>query len=78
MARILPAKAVPEFLAAYGVQDFAKDCAPDKLTIKVWDLYGTKPEDEENAPGTGSFIAAVVICDECSKHVSLDRAALAQ
>lgn len=71
MARILPQKSVPEFLAAYRVEDLG--CAPDKLTIKVWDLYGTKPADEANAPGTGQFVAALVICDECSKHVSLDR-----
>ena len=71
MARILPQKSIAEFLEAYKVEDFG--CPPEKLMVKVWDLYGTKPEDEENAPGTGQFVAAVVICEDCSKHVSLDR-----
>lgn len=78
MARLLPKKAIPEFLKAYGVTDFGADCPPEKLIVKVWDLYGTKPEDEENAPGTGKFIAALVICDECSRHVQLDRARLSK
>jgi hypothetical protein len=43
------------------------------LKIKVWDLYGTKPEDEDNAPGTGSFIAAIVICDACDRGVEVHR-----
>ncbi len=73
MARILPTKSVSEFLEAYGVTTFGDDCPPEKLTIKVWDRYGTKPEDEDNAPGTGDFIAAVVFCDECSKDVELNR-----
>jgi len=76
MARILPQKSVAEFLSAYRVEELG--CPPDKLTIKVWDLYGTKPADEENAPGTGKFVAAVVICEECSKHVSLDRKRLSR
>lgn len=78
MSRILPAKAVPEFLKAYNVTELGPGCPPEKLTIKVWDLYGTKPKDEANAPGVGSFVAAVVICDECSRHVDLDRARLAK
>jgi hypothetical protein len=73
MARILPQKSVPEFLAAYNVDELGGDCPPEGLTVKVWDLYGTKPEDENNAPGTGHFIAAVVICDSCSRHITLDR-----
>ena len=78
MARILPAKAVPEFLRAYGVTEFGPECPPGKLIVKVWDLYGTAPKDQDNAPGTGSFVAAMVICDECSRHVELDRARLAK
>ncbi|MSO93569.1 MAG: hypothetical protein EXQ86_09255 [Rhodospirillales bacterium] len=78
MARILPAKAVPEFLKAYNVTEFGPDCPPEKLMIKVWDLYGTKPQDEANAPGTGQFVAAVVICDSCSRNVELDRARLSK
>jgi hypothetical protein len=76
MARILPQKSVPEFLAAYDVKEFADVCSMDGLMVKVWDLYGTKPEDELNAPGTGRFIAAVVICESCSRHVTLDRGRL--
>ena len=67
MARLLPQKSVPEFLEAYGVTELDGVCATEQLNVKVWDLYGTKPEDEENAPGTGSFIAAIVICDECER-----------
>lgn len=78
MARILPAGAVPEFLKAYDVKELGARCPPEKLTVKVWDLYGTKPEDEANAPGTGQFVAAVVICDECSQHVELNRARLSK
>ena len=73
MARLLPQKSVPEFLEAYGVTDLDGVCATEQLNVKVWDLYGTKPEDEENAPGTGSFIAAIVICDECERGVELHR-----
>ena len=73
MARLLPQKAIPEFLKAYGVTELGADCPPEKLKIKVWDLYGAKPADEANASGTGKFIAAVVICDECSRHVELNR-----
>lgn len=78
MARILPATTVPEFLRAYGVNELGPQCPPEKLTVKVWDLYGTKPKDEANAPGSGQFVAAVVICDECSRHVELDRARLSK
>ena len=78
MARILPAKTVPEFLKAYDVKELGPGCPPEKLTVKVWDLYGTKPTDETNASGTGQFVAAVVICDECSQHVELDRARLSK
>jgi hypothetical protein len=76
MARILPTKAIPEFLEAYGVTTFGDDCPPEKLTVKVWDKYGTTPEDQDNAPGTGQFVAAVVFCDECSKDVQVHRAQL--
>lgn len=78
MARLLPQKAIPEFLKAYKVQEFGADCPPEKLKVKVWDHYGTKPADEANAPGTGTFIAAVVICDECSRHVELNRERLSK
>jgi len=73
MARILPQKSVAAFMAAYNVTELGNQCQPEQLTVKVWDLYGTKPQDEANAPPTGKFIAAVVICDSCSRHVVLDR-----
>ncbi|MCC7016606.1 MAG: hypothetical protein IT564_05330 [Rhodospirillales bacterium] len=78
MARILPAAAVPEFLKTYAVNELGPQCPPEKLTVKVWDLYGAKPKDEANAPGSGQFVAAVVICDECSRHVELGRARLSK
>lgn len=75
MARILPDHLVPEFLDAYAVTGLGEACTPDKLTVKIWDKYGTKPaEGEEKA--TGSFIAAIVICDDCAKGVELHRAEL--
>ena len=73
MARLLPQKSLPEFLEAYGVTELDGACAIEDLKIKVWDLYGTKPEDEDNAPGTGSFIAAIVICDACDRGVEVHR-----
>ena len=60
MARILPTKSNQEFLDAYGV-DAPDGCDLAQLSIKVWDKYGKKPDDEENAPGTGEFVAALVI-----------------
>ena len=73
MARYIPTKSIPEFLEAYGVTAFGDDCPPDDLWIKVWDLYGTKPEDEDNAPGTGQFLAAIVYCEACDRNVQLGR-----
>ncbi len=71
MARILPNKLVSDFLEAYDVSDL-NDCKTDQLTVKIWDKYGKKPlEGEEQA--TGSFIAAIVICDDCSKGVQIHR-----
>ena len=72
MARILPDKLVPGFLESYGVDSLTKTCNVDQLTVKIWDKYGKKPiEGEEQA--TGSFIAAVVICDDCGKGEQLHR-----
>lgn len=78
MARILPDKAVPEFLAAYGVTELGDECPPGKLIVKVWDLHGSGPKDGEETGGTGTFIAAVVICDECSRSVELHRERLSR
>ena len=75
MARILPDQLVPEFLEAYNVTGLEGECTSDQLTIKLWDKYGKKPaEGEEQA--TGSYVAAIVICDDCSKGVQLHRAEL--
>jgi hypothetical protein len=73
MARILPDKSVTEFLTAYGVTELEGTCKTEQLIVKVWDQYGTKPDDEENAPGSGTFIAAIVICNECDTGVQLYR-----
>ena len=73
MARILPQKSIGEFLTTYRVTELNHSCPATTLTIKVWDLYGTKPQDESAAPGVGQFIAAIVICETCGKHVTLDR-----
>ena len=71
MARILPDKFVPGFLESYGVDSLTKTCNVDQLTVKIWDKYGKKPiEGEEQA--TGSFIAAIVICDDCGKALHID------
>ena len=72
MARILPSKLVPDFLEAYDVSNLNETCKSDQLTVKIWDKYGKKPlEGEEKA--TGSFIAAIVICDDCGKGVQIHR-----
>jgi len=75
MARILPADLVPDFLEAYNVTGLGDACPPDELTVKIWDKYGTKPDEGEEKP-TGSFVAAIVICDSCGKGVQLHRAEL--
>ena len=72
MARILPTKSNQEFLDAYGV-DAPDGCDLAQLSIKVWDKYGKKPDDEENAPGTGEFVAALVICNDCGTGVEVHR-----
>ena len=75
MARILSSSVNADFLSAYKVQGLG-ECAPESLTIKVWDLYGAGPKDGDAPSGTGKFIAAVVYCDGCDKSVELDRAKL--
>ncbi len=72
MARILPHTVNADFLSAYGVEGIG-ECDPETLTIKVWDLYGTAPKDDNDANAEGQFIAAVVICDSCDKSVELHR-----
>jgi len=72
MARILPDNLVPDFLDAYGVTGLSNECSADQLTVKIWDKYGKKPNDGEEQ-ATGSFVAAIVLCDNCSKGVQLHR-----
>jgi len=73
MARILPTEVVPGFLEAYGVTAFGDDCSADELTVKIWDRYGTAPKDDKDAEPTGSFIAAIAICESCDKSIELHR-----
>ena len=72
MSRILPENVNADFLTVYGV-DKLTGCAPEALTIKVWDLYGTKPKDGVTVSAKGQYIAAVVICDSCDLSVELHR-----
>ena len=72
MARILSNSINADFLAEFNVEAFSK-CAPEKLTIKVWDLYGTAPKEGDKISACGQYIAAVIICDSCNKSVELRR-----
>lgn len=72
MTRILDSSVNAEFLSTYGVEGM-DDCDPTSLTIKVWDLYGTAPNDEAPATAEGTYVAAIVICDGCDKGVELHR-----
>jgi hypothetical protein len=73
MARILPTDVVPAFLKAYGVTTFGDTCAPEDLTVKIWDRYGTAPKDGDVINPTGSFVAAIAFCDSCDKSIILNR-----
>ena len=72
MARILSNSINTDFLAEFNVEAFSK-CAPEKLTIKVWDLYGTAPKEGDEISARGQYIAAVIICAACNKSVELRR-----
>ena len=72
MARILPEDVNADFLTVYSVEGLP-GCAPEALTIKVWDLYGTMPKDGDTVSAEGQYIAAVVICDSCDLSVELHR-----
>lgn len=75
MARILPDDLVPEFLDAYGVTELDEACAADQLTVKLWDKYGKTPEAGAET-AIGSYVAAIVLCDDCSMGVEVHRARL--
>ena len=72
MARILPEDVNADFLTVYSVEGLP-GCAPEALTIKVWDLYGTKPRDGDTVSAEGQYIAAVVVCNDCDLSVELHR-----
>lgn len=79
MPRQLPPQAVPEFLKHYRAANCCADCSSGKLAVTVWDHYGTVPKDgsKEAERGTGTFIAALIICQDCGRNETLDRARLA-
>ena len=72
MARILSNSINADFLTEFNVEAFSQ-CAPEKLTIKVWDLYGTAPKEGDKISAHGQYIAAVIICDDCNKNIELRR-----
>ena len=72
MARILPDNVNADFLAEFNVEGIPK-CAPENLTIKVWDLYGTAPRENDKITARGQYIAAVIICEACDKSIELHR-----
>ena len=76
MARILPNSINADFLIEFNVEAFSQ-CEPETLTIKVWDLYGTAPKEDDTTSARGQYIAAVIICDTCNKSVELHRDQLA-
>ena len=79
MPRRLDPKSATEFLTHHEVGDTCGSCGSGKLMVTVWDHYGTQPEDgsAEVASGTGTFIAAIVACEDCGSDLTLNRAALA-
>ena len=79
MPRHLHSNGVPEFLTLYGVEDRCGSCQSDNLSVTVWDHCGTMPADgsPEAEAGTGTFLAALVICGDCGHGLMLDRARLA-
>ena len=72
MARILSNSINANFLAKFNVETLSQ-CAPEKLTIKVWDLYGTAPKEGDKVSAHGQYIAAVIICEDCNKSAELHR-----
>lgn len=78
MPRRLDPKGVPEFLAHYETDESCGSCGSGNLSVTVWDHYGTQPDDgsPEAKGGKGTFIAAIVVCEDCGGDLTLDRAAL--
>ena len=79
MPRHLHPDGQAEFLNQQGLGAACESCGSGKLSVTVWDHYGTAPEDgsAEAKTGTGDFLAALVICQGCEAVTSLDRARLA-
>lgn len=79
MPRHLHLDGQAEFLNQQGLAAACESCGSGKLSVTVWDHYGTAPEDgsDEAKAGTGDFLAALVICQDCETVISLDRARLA-
>ncbi len=79
MPRRLHPDGLAEFQRHYGVGAACQSCGSAKLSATVWDHYGTAPEDgsAEAKAGSGDFLAALVICQDCEAVTSLDRARLA-
>ncbi len=74
MPRHLHPDALAEFFQRHAVSSACESCGSAKLSATVWDHYGTAPEAKA---GTGDFLAALVICQDCEAVTSLDRARLA-
>ncbi len=78
MPRHLHPDGLAEFQRHYGIGAACESCGSEKLSVTVWDHYGTVPEDgsTEIEAGIGDFLAALVICQDCEAVTSLDRARL--
>lgn len=79
MPRHLHPDGLVEFLNLHGLSAACESCGSANLGVTVWDPYGAAPEDDSPAAkaGTGSFLAALVICQDCEAVTTLDRARLA-
>ncbi len=79
MPRRLHPNGVADFLKTHELGERCEKCHSGNLKAIVWDHYGTAPEEgtPEADSGTGTFIAALVVCDDCGHGLTLDRAALA-
>ncbi len=79
MPRHLHLDGLAVFLNQQGLGAACESCGSGNLSVTVWDHYGTQPEvgSAEAKAGTGDFLAALVICQDCDAVTSLDRARLA-
>ncbi len=66
MPRHLHPDGQAEFLNQQGLGAACESCGSGKLSVTVWDHYGTMPADgsAEAKAGTGDFLAAQVICQD--------------